>query len=1217
MKPPLLSVVVPVHNVEAYLEDCLRSVAEQTLDAIEVVMVDDGSTDASGRIAAEFAARDERFRLVRQPNAGLSAARNTGVRHTTPTAPYLAFADSDDIVVHDAYERMTAALESSGSDLVTGNVWRLTGQGRQQAWQYRWLTGPRSRTHITRDPRLLADRVAWNKVFRRSFWDTHAFAFPEGRLYEDTPVMVPAHYLAGSVDVLAEHVYYWRVREGSITRRRTDVTGVRDRIAACEQVSAFLGGRDAAQRRAYDASCLRDDFGYFLDGLPMGGEAYRAAFLEGAGAFVDRAGPEVLEGLPVELRIKWRLVRERRLVDLLAVLAFERANGTGTFAVEGLPGRRRAVYPGVRGASAPLTGKDVPAVARLLEARWGADGKLRLRGYAYLRNLPAGSARRRLTVGMVRAERGRAVRPVPVRPVPAPEATVNSGQELHGYDHSGFEMALDPDRLPATAEGGGWLVGLVLAAPGTVRRVAVRAQDAGADQPLVHDLGDGRRAVLDFLGGRLRLTVSRLRARAEGHRTVAAGTAGASLEIAGRLFDGTTRPTALVLTREGGEGGEGDEGVDDRLYAVEHEEGAGPDGPSFTARVPLAELAAVPPAVHRAPREVEAAGGARWQARLLLDDGTRVPLPAAPDLPPPACADAGGDLVLDLAGPPYVDRVEATPEGGLRISGAYALAAPGAGAGAADAPGARLVLRHETLHEVVPVHEVVPAAEGGADTPGARGTGVGTRGTHPTLRFSALIAPPLPEGRWEVRLDDRPVRVLGSAAAQLPCGDEDETALRLECRHGERLSVVAPPNLPAAERSAYGRRLLRAAHHPEQRTPDTPSTSRTRPLLRDRRTPRTSHASRTLPLRDTVLYAGGDSPRAVHAELVRRGTDAEHLWVTGTTPGRITHVPPGARAVPVHSAAWYEALARSRRIVTDDQLPAWFERRPGQTVVQTWHGTPLGRFGSGLADSLYADHQHLATLPQRSAQWSVLISPSRFATPLLRRSLSYEGEVLEAGSPANDVLFPPVRDKAAEEVRRGLGIPEEHRVVLYAPTYRDHLAHPPSAASASSADRTAPGPYRWDPALDPGALARTLGPGHAVLVRRHPRVTGSVPAGPGVLDVSHHPGAAGLLLIADVLVTDYAGLMFDFALTGRPMLFHTYDLEHYRDTVRGFCLDFETRAPGPLLVTTDEVAQALRDTDRSAARHADAYESFRRDYCDLDDGGAAARVADRLLADAE
>ncbi|MEU1124257.1 glycosyltransferase, partial [Streptomyces sp. NPDC005899] len=310
---PLLSVVVPVHNVEDYLEECLASLAGQSLDALEVVLVDDGSTDGSGRIAEHFAARDDRFRCVRQDNAGLSAARNTGVAHTTPGVPYLAFADSDDVVVHDAYARMIGSLESTGSDLATGNVWRLTGQGRQQAWQYRWLTADHLRTHVTRDARLLADRVAWNKVFRRSFWDRHAFTFPVGRLYEDAPVMIPAHHLATAVDVLHEHVYDWRVREGSITRRRTDVRGVRDRIAACERVSAFLADRDPAQRRLYDASCLRDDFVYFLEGLPMGGPTYRAAFMADAGAFLDRAGGAAVAGLPAGARLRWRLVRERRL----------------------------------------------------------------------------------------------------------------------------------------------------------------------------------------------------------------------------------------------------------------------------------------------------------------------------------------------------------------------------------------------------------------------------------------------------------------------------------------------------------------------------------------------------------------------------------------------------------------------------------------------------------------------------------------------------------------------------------------------------------------------------------------------------------------------------------------------------------------------------------------------------------------------------------------
>lgn len=1124
---PLLSVVVPVHNVEEWLEQCLRSLAGQSLEAIEVVLVDDGSTDGSRRIAEEFAAHDSRFRCVHQSNAGLSAARNTGVRHTTPGVPYLAFADSDDVLVHDAYERMVASLESTGSDLVTGNVWRLTERGRQQAWQYRWLTATRTRTHITRDTRLLADRVAWNKVFRRSFWDRHAFAFPEGKLYEDTPVMIPAHYLAGSVDVLREHVYHWRVREGSITRRRTDVTGVRDRIAACEQVSAFFAGRDATQRRHYDVSCLRDDFLYFLEGMTLGSAAYRAAFMADAGAFLDRAGSSALDGLPVELRVKWRLVRERRLEDLLALLAFERTNGAGTFTVEGLPGRRRAVHPGVTHGESRLGRSDLPAVARLLGAVWRTDGRLGLRGYAYIRNLPSDTAVRSLKWGMLRSAEGRQLRTVPVRSVTEPRATVHSAQELHSYDRSGFEMVIDP----RTLRPGRWLVGMVVTSHGVVRRAAVRAVEAASAQPLVRDLGDGRRAVLGYRDGRLEIAVSQLPALAQTHD----GGSG-TLRLTGQRYGGA-RPETLLLALEGT--------AEERTCPVEY----GDDG-RFTVRIPLTELAAVPPPRHLAPPEVEPEGGARWRALLLLSDGSRVPLAAAPDLPPPATACPAGELVVDVSGLPVIDGARWTSDGALHIEG--------------RGTGAELVLRHEALRET-------------ATVPVTRQDG----------RFTAtvpreLVAAALQEGHWDLRLDGFPARATASLTARLPLHRPgDEGGPTLERRHGDRLTLHAGPALPVAERGAYRRRLLRTAYQER----------------------------RALPLRDAVLYTGGDSPRAVHAELVRRGTDVEHLWVTAGWAGRAAHVP--ATAVPVveYSAAWYEALARARRIVTDDQLPEWFERRPGQTVVQTWHGTPLGRFGTDLDGSLYADHHVLASLPHRSAQWSVLVSPSRFATAHLRRALAYGGEVLEAGSPAADLLFAPDREKTAELVRRRLGVPDGVRVVLHAPTYRDHLAHDRTASSGHR-----PGPYRWDPALDTASLARSLGAGHTVLVRRHPLVTGSVPTGPGVLDVSGHPDTAELLLIADVLVTDYAGLVFDYAHTGRPMLFHTYDLEHYRDTVRGFCLDFETRAPGPLLVTTDEVAQALHTTDEVAARHADAYESFRTDYCDLDDGGAAARVADRLLA---
>lgn len=105
-----------------------------------------------------------------------------------------------------------------------------------------------------------------------------------------------------------------------------------------------------------------------------------------------------------------------------------------------------------------------------------------------------------------------------------------------------------------------------------------------------------------------------------------------------------------------------------------------------------------------------------------------------------------------------------------------------------------------------------------------------------------------------------------------------------------------------------------------------------------------------------------------------------------------------------------------------------------------------------------------------------------------------------------------------------------------------------------------------------------------------------------------------MLLIADVLVTDYSSLMFDFAVTGRPMLFFTYDLEHNRDILRGFYFDFKERAPGPLLRTSPELVSALRNLGPATAPYRDAYRAFHHAFCDLDDGNATTRVVDRMLA---
>jgi CDP-glycerol glycerophosphotransferase len=230
-REPLLSVVVPAYQVEDYLADCLASILDQSWENLEVVVVDDGSTDDTGAIADAVAAQDRRVRVVHQSNAGLGAARNVGVTHSTGS--YLAFADSDDLVVPGAYAALVGSLEGSGADLAIGAVERLRGQERfmtpLMAENHRTAA---TATTLEERPLLLADVFAWNKVYRRSSWDAAGLTFPVDVRYEDQPTLTRALVGATAIDVLTEPVYLWRVRTdgSSISQQRADLRDLSDRL---------------------------------------------------------------------------------------------------------------------------------------------------------------------------------------------------------------------------------------------------------------------------------------------------------------------------------------------------------------------------------------------------------------------------------------------------------------------------------------------------------------------------------------------------------------------------------------------------------------------------------------------------------------------------------------------------------------------------------------------------------------------------------------------------------------------------------------------------------------------------------------------------------------------------------------------------------------------------------------------------------------------------
>jgi CDP-glycerol glycerophosphotransferase len=324
---PRVSVVVPVYDVERYLEECLDSIAHQSFGDLEVIMVDDGSTDGSAAIAGRYARRDRRFRLVTQPNGGLSKARNTGA--DLARGEFLCFVDSDDKLAPDFCELLLGALEQTGSDFATGNVLRFDSHDTRQApFVARTFRQTRLATHVTRFRGLLVDRIVPNKMWRRSFWDEHGFRFPEGVVHEDVPVVVPAQFLARSVDVIADHVYLYREREGddrSITQRRNEIKMLLDRLAGVEHVTEFLGDRVSPEaRRWYQQSVVAEDLRYHLDVLDDADDAYRQTFLERVNAYLAAAPADVERGLPAIDRLKYHLVRRRLLPELLEVLRFHK-----------------------------------------------------------------------------------------------------------------------------------------------------------------------------------------------------------------------------------------------------------------------------------------------------------------------------------------------------------------------------------------------------------------------------------------------------------------------------------------------------------------------------------------------------------------------------------------------------------------------------------------------------------------------------------------------------------------------------------------------------------------------------------------------------------------------------------------------------------------------------------------------------------------------------
>jgi CDP-glycerol glycerophosphotransferase len=232
-------------------------------------------------------------------------------------------------------------------------------------------------------------------------------------------------------------------------------------------------------------------------------------------------------------------------------------------------------------------------------------------------------------------------------------------------------------------------------------------------------------------------------------------------------------------------------------------------------------------------------------------------------------------------------------------------------------------------------------------------------------------------------------------------------------------------------------------------------------------------------------------------------------------------------------------------------------------------------------------------MDREAAAWDYLISPSVFCSEVLPRAFGYKGEVLETGYPRNDRLKTHTAEDR-QRLRAALGVTDPKTVlVMYAPTWRDYK-------------RTATGNWDLVSYMDPNIK---LPEGFRMMFRGHTNTHAidSTKAAGSAIDVTKYPDVTELYIAADVLVTDYSSVMFDFSVTGKPIIFLAPDLERYR-AERGFYFDFEAEAPGPILTTDQEVVETLGKLPETAKRFQKAYKNWQQKFNNLEDGRASERV---------
>lgn len=354
-------------------------------------------------------------------------------------------------------------------------------------------------------------------------------------------------------------------------------------------------------------------------------------------------------------------------------------------------------------------------------------------------------------------------------------------------------------------------------------------------------------------------------------------------------------------------------------------------------------------------------------------------------------------------------------------------------------------------------------------------------------------------------------------------------------------------------------------------------------------------------------YTG--SPRAIYERMVELGLDKKYkcIWFFKRGKRPKDAMTGDVKMVTYGSHRYYHYMAKGKIWVFDARQSSVAIKRDNQHYIQIWHGTPLKKLALDMDNVAMAHSSDIdiykENFRKNTSRWDYLVAQNEFSANIFRRCFDFNKTMLNIGYPRNDVLFRKNNPEDIANIKTELGLPLDKKIILYAPTWRDN-----------EYDET--GIYEFKPKLDFEKLRNSLPSNYVMAVKYHYLIGDKIDWSDFegfVYPFNAQADISLLYLVSDEMITDYSSTMFDFSILHKPMYFYAYDLESYKDELRGFYFDFINEAPGPISQTTDElIADILKSSEEKKSLYQAKEQAFYDKFHTYENGNASDKIIELI-----